>query len=157
MLLESHSQIGFCVVESRRIDVDRREGYCLAGNGDGPHGGPNECMLDRYVSRHFRGEISASELIDVLQYSMSQCAATVGPIRDKIAQLSRAQFNAVGLALPEKRPRFLLFQGHSGPKYEVRLRSRTRSSRLSSPFGTRFCQLFQHFDEQIILPCHARS
>jgi hypothetical protein len=118
MLLEAHPQIAFCVVESRRIDMERRAGYSLAEDGDGPNGRPNECMLDHCVVRHFHGEISADDFVASVQYCLGQRTTRFSSVQDDIERLSRAQFRTIGITPAEKQPKFLLFHGHAGPKYE---------------------------------------
>lgn len=119
MLLESHSKVSFCVSEHWRIDAERRPGYRLTGRVTGPGRARNEVMLDDEAIRHFHGQALESDFVDSVHYCLSQLlgAPEARTVRDEIERRSRDQFKIIGMQPAAKRPRYLLFQGHSGHKY----------------------------------------
>jgi hypothetical protein len=76
-------------------------------------------MLDSYAIRHFHRQMSEGEFVDSIQYCLSQYLGAAGnrTVRDEIERRSRDQFKVIGMRPAEKRPKYLLFQGHSGHKY----------------------------------------
>ncbi|MBN8626905.1 MAG: hypothetical protein J0M17_15600, partial [Planctomycetes bacterium] len=118
MLLETHPEISLGVAESRRIDCNMRPDYCPSGNGHGPHGAANERMLDDFAVRCLRGELEPVEFVRRVAYCLRQRSHAPPPrsFAEQLAATARHDFGLLGLELPAKSPRYLLFHGHAGPK-----------------------------------------
>ncbi|MBN8625805.1 MAG: hypothetical protein J0M17_09975 [Planctomycetes bacterium] len=118
MLLETHPEISLGVAESRRIDGEMRPDYCPSGNGHGPHGTANERMLDEFAVRCMRGALEPAEFVRRVEYCLRQRSHAPPPrsFAEQLAATARHDFGQLGLELPPKTPRYLLFHGHAGPK-----------------------------------------
>lgn len=119
MLLESHSAIGFCIVESRRVEHSLAVGHRLSGNGDGASGAANERMLDEYAVEYFLGRRPAGDFRARLDASKTYYTERFGDrtIDEHVRHISEREFARLGVSLAEKQPRFDFFQAHCGPKY----------------------------------------
>lgn len=122
MLLESHPAIGIAIGEDYRVDRKFRPNYVLTGNGKGTVNGPlrqAEPMLLEYFKSFLRGNGDGRRFRKAMENWKTISSERFWPLSNYDFHLEevRREFLGLGITLPPKRERFLLFRGHCHQEY----------------------------------------